>query len=223
VVRPSAPDSAGPKGVSVHGCERGRLVLRRPSTLGWAAADVTAGRKCVVVIGAGIAGLVTAKVLRGDGFDVTVFEKEPAVGGVWAESRTYPGLRTNNSRRTYAFSDHPYDRSADVFPTADQVRRYLASYVARFGLAPLIRLSTGVAGVSRRGDGFEVAVRGPAGAACVACDFVVVCAGQGRLNLGASLYLTADGPPSRPRVAWQHNAAASSSISRLWRKLLVTA
>jgi dimethylaniline monooxygenase (N-oxide forming) len=138
---------------------------------------VTVERKRVVVIGAGIAGLVTAKVLRDDGFDVTAFEKEPAIGGVWAESRTYPGLRANNSRRSYAFSDHPYDRSADVFPTADQVRRYLASYVARFGLAPLIRLSTEVVGVSRRGAGFEVAVRGPDGPACLVCDFVVVCAG----------------------------------------------
>src|SRR5438552_1224335 len=82
-------------------------------------------RKRVVVVGAGIAGLVTAKVLRDDGFDVTVLEKELAFGGVWIESRTYPGLRTNNSRYTYGFSDHPYDRSADLFPTAPQVRRYL--------------------------------------------------------------------------------------------------
>ncbi|MEY8014404.1 FAD-dependent oxidoreductase [Mycobacterium servetii] len=87
-----------------------------------------AGR--IGVIGAGIAGLVTAKVLREDGFEVIVFEKEQAIGGVWTQSRTYPGLRTNNSRDTYAFSDHPYDRSADIFPSAEQVRAYLASYVA---------------------------------------------------------------------------------------------
>lgn len=134
-------------------------------------------RKQIVVIGAGIAGLVTAKVLRDDGFDVRVFEKESSFGGVWAESRTYPGLRTNNSRYTYAFSDHPYDVSADVFPTADQVRRYLASYVARFELVPLIRLSTEVVSVSRCESGFEVETRGPAGPTSVRCDFVVVCAG----------------------------------------------
>lgn len=98
----------------------------------------------VAVIGAGIAGLVTAKVLAADGFEVTVFEREPTIGGVWAASRTYPGLRTNNSRDTYAFSDHPYDRSADVFPTAEHVREYLASYVERFGLAPLVCVSTEV-------------------------------------------------------------------------------
>ncbi|MGY2063675.1 FAD-dependent oxidoreductase, partial [Nocardia gipuzkoensis] len=110
----------------------------------------------VVVIGAGIAGLVAARVLRDDGFDVTVFEKESAAGGVWIESRTYPGLRTNNSRATYAFSDHPYDRSAEEFPTAGQVREYLRSYAARFELVPLIRLSTEVVRIARCATGFEV-------------------------------------------------------------------
>jgi cation diffusion facilitator CzcD-associated flavoprotein CzcO len=129
------------------------------------------------VIGAGIAGLVTAKVLRDDGFDVTVFEKEPEIGGVWTESRTYPGLRTNNSRNTYGFSDHPYDRSADVFPTAEQVRVYLASYAARFELPPLIRFSSEVTRVSRQNDGFEVAFRGTEGADGLRFDFAVVCAG----------------------------------------------
>jgi hypothetical protein len=112
--------------------------------------------KRVAVIGAGIAGLVTAKVLRDDAFDVVVFEQEPTIGGVWAATRTYPGLRTNNSRDTYGYSDHPYDRSADLFPTAEQVRRYLASYVARFELGPLIRPSTEVLRVGRRADGFVV-------------------------------------------------------------------
>ncbi|MFC9997320.1 flavin-containing monooxygenase [Nocardia sp. NPDC127526] len=134
-------------------------------------------RKRVVVVGAGISGLVTAKVLCQDGFEVMVLEKESAIGGVWAASRTYPGLRTNNSRDTYAFSDHPYDRGADVFPTAEQVRGYLASYVARFGLEPLIRLSTEVVEVARHGAGFAVTVLGPRGRAELSCDFVVVYAG----------------------------------------------
>jgi len=81
----------------------------------------------VCVIGAGIAGLVTAKVLREDGFDIVVLEKEATIGGVWAASRTYPGLRTNNPRESYAFSDHPYPATADAFPTAEQVRAYLKS------------------------------------------------------------------------------------------------
>lgn len=136
----------------------------------------TAGPR-VAVIGAGIAGLVTTKVLRDDGFEVEVIEKESAPGGVWLESRTYPGLRTNNSRDTYAFSDHPYPRSGNIYPTADDVRAYLASYIDRFGLEPLFRFSTDVTSVARDGTGFTLELLGPDGPASLAADFVVVCAG----------------------------------------------
>src|SRR6266702_3053786 len=124
-----------------------------------------ASQRRVCVIGAGISGLVTAKVLAGDGFEVVVFEKEPTIGGVWAASRTYPGLRTNNPRESYAFSDHPYPATADAFPTAEQVRAYLESYVDRLGLRPHIRLGTEVIEVRRAAAqpnataGFEVTVR----------------------------------------------------------------
>ena len=112
------------------------------------------------VFGAGIAGLVTTKVLRDDDFQLATFEKEATLGGVWAASRTYPGLRANNPRETYAFSDHPYPPSADEYPTAEQVRGYLESYANRFGLRPWLRFSTEVARVRRAtGGGFEVDVR----------------------------------------------------------------
>jgi dimethylaniline monooxygenase (N-oxide forming) len=106
-------------------------------------------RQRVAVIGGGVAGLVSAKVLKHDGFDVTLFEKEPTVGGVWAASRAYPGLRTNNPRETYAFSDLPYPQEADEFPTAAQVRDYLESYVQYFGLEPHLSLATEVQSVVR--------------------------------------------------------------------------
>jgi dimethylaniline monooxygenase (N-oxide forming) len=141
----------------------------------------------VAVIGGGVAGLVSAKVLKQDEFDITVFEKEPTMGGVWAASRAYPGLRTNNPRETYAFSDFPYPETVDEFPTAGQVREYLKSYVEHFGLGPHLRLSTEVVSVSRRapdGQGrksrFRVTVRptqDPAAAETCDFDFVVVCNG----------------------------------------------
>lgn len=143
------------------------------------------GRVCV--IGAGIAGLVTAKVLRDDGFDVIVFDKCASIGGVWAPSRTYPGLRTNSAREAYAFSDFPYPPTADDFPTAEQVRDYLDAYVEHFALAPLLRLATEVCRVSRAPWGadraappFELTLRrldGPVREARVHSDFVVVCNG----------------------------------------------
>src|SRR5512144_3179508 len=121
--------------------------------------DRDSGRS-VCVIGAGIAGLVTSKVLKEDGFDVVVFEKQAELGGVWAASRTYPGLRTNNPRETYAFSDYPYPETADDFPSAEEVRSYLGSYAGNFGLWYLIRFSTEVLSVRSVGARmFEVIIR----------------------------------------------------------------
>lgn len=141
----------------------------------------------VCVIGAGVAGLVSAKVLKHNGFDVTVFEKESTVGGVWAPSRAYPGLRTNNPRETYAFSDFPHPDTSDEFPTAGQVQGYLRSYVLHFDIEPHLRLATDVVSVARRcsngGDahpGFQVLVRATDGSTAVQShdfDFVVVCNG----------------------------------------------
>lgn len=62
----------------------------------------------VAIIGAGFAGLSTAKVFQSFGHQVSVFEKEADVGGVWSASRRYPGLTTQNVRDTYALSDYPY-------------------------------------------------------------------------------------------------------------------
>ena len=164
-------------------------------------------RDTVCIIGAGVSGLVTAKVLKRDGFDITIFEKQPAIGGVWAPSRAYAGLRTNNPQKTYAFSDHPYPATSDEFPAAGQVFDYLKSYVERFGLEPHLNLSAEVLSVRRRTaedhgshPGFDVTVRpveGSADADTHAFDFVVVCNGvfsepyvpqiEGQEHFGGSL------------------------------------
>ena len=88
----------------------------------------TSYQKYVCIIGAGVAGLVSAKVLKRDGFDVTVLEKESTIGGVWVESQAYPGLRSNNPKEACAFSDFDSPESADELPTAVQIRSYLQSY-----------------------------------------------------------------------------------------------
>ena len=133
------------------------------------------GRVCV--IGAGISGLVTAKVFSEDGFDVTVFEKDAGLGGVWTASRTYPGLHANNARESYAFSDFPYPADTDDFPSAPQIRAYLETYAERFGVRPRIRLRTEVVRIAPAGDGWEVTVRSGGGAEMLRFDFVVVCSG----------------------------------------------
>jgi len=137
----------------------------------------------VCVIGAGIAGLVTAKTLAQDGFDVLIIERDSDLGGTWAPSRTYPGLRTNNSKHTYEFSDFPYPDSTDTFPYAEDVRSYLESYADSFDIRSSIRFNQEVCDVSRASgdrDRWVVTFRSTDGANKETTrnfDFVAVCNG----------------------------------------------
>ena len=100
--------------------------------------------RTVAIIGAGMAGLSTARALSEVGFEPTIYEKESEVGGVWAASRRYPGLTTQNVRSTYCFSDYPYPKDYPEWPTGEQVQRYLEGYVDFAGLRDRIRLTTEV-------------------------------------------------------------------------------
>ena len=120
----------------------------------------------VGIIGAGIAGLVTAKIFLENGFDVQVFEKEPDLGGVWALSRAYPGLRANTAKETYSLTDYPYPRSTSGYPIAEEVRAHLESYADHFGLYPHIRFNSEVVRLEEIDDngrqGFSMTVRSKA-------------------------------------------------------------
>lgn len=94
----------------------------------------------IAIIGAGLSGLVTAKTLLEYGHEVTVFEKENEVGGVWSPCRHYPGLTTQNTRDTYAFSDYRMPKQYPEFPSGAQMLAYLKGYVDHFGIGPHIRL-----------------------------------------------------------------------------------
>jgi hypothetical protein len=98
----------------------------------------------VAIIGAGVAGLTTAKVLKQAGHEVVVYDKAPDVGGVWSRTRRYPGLTTQSPKAQYSLSDYPMPRDYPEWPTGAQVQAYLAAYASHFGLGPVLRLSTEV-------------------------------------------------------------------------------
>ncbi|MGB5896868.1 MAG: NAD(P)/FAD-dependent oxidoreductase [Geitlerinemataceae cyanobacterium] len=116
----------------------------------------------VCVIGAGVSGLASAKVFLEEGYDITVFEKQKGLGGVWEKSRTYPGLTTQSPRDTYAFPDYPMPVSYPEWPSADQIRTYLESYAQHFEITQKIRFNTEVIQVERKigqKSGWIVSVR----------------------------------------------------------------
>lgn len=138
---------------------------------------MVAGR--IAIIGAGIAGLCTAKTLMALGYDVTVVEKEPDLGGVWASSRRYPGLTTQNPRETYCFSDWPMPADYPEWPSGAQMQAYLQSYADHFGVTARILFSHYVVSATllARNEGWELKIEGPSGEEQLRCDWLIVCNG----------------------------------------------
>ncbi len=114
----------------------------------------------VGIIGAGVAGLTTAKVLMQAGHNVVVYEKAPDVGGVWSRTRRYPGLTTQSPKAQYSLSDFPMPRDYPEWPSGALVQAYLAAYATHFGLDDALRLSTEVTSAVPAPDGWDVTAAG---------------------------------------------------------------
>ena len=134
----------------------------------------------VCVIGAGISGLVAAKVMRGRGHDVTVVEKSVDLGGVWEPARSYPGVQTQTPRDLYSFSDFPMPASHPEWPSGAQVHSYLNAYVDHFSLRPCMRFRTEVLSVSNalNDSGWTVTLRRHGIVKTEHYHFVLVATGQ---------------------------------------------
>ena len=112
----------------------------------------------MTVVGAGWSGLVACKYMLEEGLSVVALEKKSDVGGVWLYSddpNTVTVMKTTrctSSSTVTEMSDFPMPEEIGMFPHHTDVLKYLRSYVERFGLAPHIRLNTGVQKAEKRGD-----------------------------------------------------------------------
>ncbi|CAK7226302.1 hypothetical protein SEUCBS140593_006194 [Sporothrix eucalyptigena] len=105
----------------------------------------------LVVVGAGWFGLCAAKTNHQLHPEATfaVIDGAATVGGVWAEHRLYPGLKSNNMLGTYEYPDFPmttevYGVKPGEHIPGTVVHRYLADYADKFGVAAHFRGSTKV-------------------------------------------------------------------------------
>ncbi|GLJ13517.1 hypothetical protein SUGI_0214200 [Cryptomeria japonica] len=147
--------------------------------------EVFNGISKVGVIGAGAAGLVAARELKREGFEVVVYEQNADVGGIWLynpnvgddplgleltgpnQGIAYQSLRTNLTRDIMGFMDYPFlvkeGRDSRRFPGHHELFLYLKDFARDFNLVELIRFNTVVEYVGMVGEGQECVMSGEEG------------------------------------------------------------
>jgi cation diffusion facilitator CzcD-associated flavoprotein CzcO len=135
-------------------------------------------KRRVCIIGAGVSGLVAAKVFATSGREIVVVEKAAELGGVWAPSKSYPGVRTQTPRDLYCFSDFPMPATYPEWPSGAEVYAYLCDYAEHFDIARLIRFNTNVLEATRLDGGWRVRLADQLGERTETFDELVVCTGQ---------------------------------------------
>lgn len=134
--------------------------------------------KHIGIIGAGLSGLATAKAFLEQGYHVTVIEKAKAIGGVWEKSRSYLNVATQTTRDEYAFSDFPMPSHYPLWPSGEQVQRYLEDYATHFNIITRIRFQTTVTQLQFNNGEWRMEVQDPSGnTEALHFHFVAICTG----------------------------------------------
>ena len=113
----------------------------------------------VVIIGAGMSGLLAAIRLAEAGIAYIVVDKNSDVGGTWFEN-VYPGCRVDSPNHTYSYSFAP-NVWPQHFSQQAVLREYFAKCATEFGLREHIRFNTEVlsAAYDERGNTWAVQIR----------------------------------------------------------------
>ncbi|HET9201080.1 MAG TPA: NAD(P)/FAD-dependent oxidoreductase, partial [Dehalococcoidia bacterium] len=151
--------------------------MRAPS---WRKDEIDATRTFrVVVIGAGMSGILAGIRLQQAGVPYVIIEKNEDFGGTWFENK-YPGARVDNSNHLYSYSfaqkkDWPY-----YYSTREVLHDYFSSVANRFGIREHVRFQTEVTSVEfdEVAALWRVRTRGPEGEETIEAEAVISAVGQ---------------------------------------------
>ena len=135
----------------------------------------------VCVIGAGAAGLTTAKHLLAEGFEVEVLEQRDGLGGLWYFGKKSVGVSaktTATSSKTFLqFSDFPMEHEVDHFPHHTAYVKYLTSYAKTNDIIDKIQFDCKVTSLRKQGEGWEITFDQGGTSKTKHYDGVAVCSG----------------------------------------------
>ncbi|BBL36021.1 ferredoxin--NADP reductase (plasmid) [Nitrosomonas stercoris] len=112
----------------------------------------------LLIVGAGVSGLVTAKHALQAGLSVLIIEASSKVGGVWAFDPDKPGgvmysTRINVSKYNYAFAGFPFPEEVSDFPDHREVLAYIEAYTIEYAINKHIVFNTEVTRLEQSNSG----------------------------------------------------------------------
>ena len=136
--------------------------------------------KSVGIIGAGVAGLATARSMIALGLECTVFERNPVAGGVWSDGYLNFGVQV--PRELYEFPDWPLPPGTPNFTPGPIIAKYLSDFSDHFEITSHIRFNTIVTNIAERNtddasSGWIVTSSDDHGEKEEVFDLVVICIG----------------------------------------------
>lgn len=164
-----------------------------------------AGMK-VIVVGAGMSGLLTGIRLRQAGIPFEIIEKNADVGGTWLENQ-YPGCRVDNANHMYSYSFEPNHFWPQHFSPQPVLLKYFQGIADRYDLRRSIRFETTLeeAAFDERTGKWSIRLRKKDG---------------GEERVEATALVTAVGQLNRPRfpdIKGRESFAGPSFHSAQWR------
>lgn len=104
-----------------------------------------------IVIGAGMAGILSAIKLRERGYDFTVYEKADRLGGTWREN-TYPGVACDVPSHLYRYSFAPNAEWSHIFSPGSEILAYLEGVARSFNVMDTIEFGAEIETLSFHDD-----------------------------------------------------------------------
>ena len=105
----------------------------------------------VVVMGAGMAGILSGiKLLEAGITNCAIYEKADRIGGTWREN-TYPGLTCDVPSHAYTYSFEPNPDWSHMLPPGAEIQEYFERTTRKYGVDRLIRFNEEIVRCEFRG------------------------------------------------------------------------
>ena len=133
----------------------------------------------VLIIGAGMSGVLAAIRLKQAGIPYVIVDKNPDVGGTWLEN-AYPGCRVDNPNHLYSYSFEPNYDWPQHFSTQPVLHAYFRGIAEKYGVRKEVRFGTEVieAAYDEARDRWRVRVRVNGGEEIIEANAVITAVGQ---------------------------------------------